>query len=109
MAAPKRSPTRPRVAGIVGSADQLTWHPPNKSQAEATISKVSVAQPVSFDGETVKKLVDEALASVRRGSTHAQLISREKNPLMIERKEALLLTLTYNFYGQSYKLARSYF
>lgn len=36
------------------------------------------------------------------GSTHTQLISQEKNPLMIDRKETLLLTLTYNFYGQRY-------
>ena len=50
----------------------------------------------------MRNLVDEALASVPTGSTHAQLISHEKNPLMIERKETLLLTLTYNFYGQSY-------
>jgi len=35
----------------------------------------------------VRNLVDEALASVPTGSTHAQLISHEKNPLMIERKE----------------------
>jgi hypothetical protein len=92
----------PRGWDYSGSANQLTLHPPNKSQTEATISKVSLAQPASFDDETVKKLVDEALASVPRGSTDAQLISQEKNPLMIERKETLLLTVTYNFYGQSY-------
>lgn len=37
-----------------------------------------------------------------KGSTDIQLTSQEKNPLMIQRKETFLLTLTYNFYGQSY-------
>jgi hypothetical protein len=85
-----------------GSANQLTLHPPNKSQAEATISKVSLPKLASFDDETLKKLVEEALASVPRGSTGVQLILQEKNPLMIERKETFLVVLTYNLYGQSY-------
>src|ERR1700680_4557519 len=92
----------PRGWGYSGNANQLTLHPPNKSQAEATISKVPLSQPANFDDETLKKLVDEALASVPKGSTDIQLTSQEKNPLMIQRKETLLLTLTYNFYGQSY-------
>jgi hypothetical protein len=92
----------PRGWDYSGSANQLTLHPPSKSQAEATISKVSLPQPASFDDETVRKLVDEALASVPKGSTDIQVTSQEKNPLMIQRKETLLLTVTYNFYGQSY-------
>ena len=92
----------PREWDYSGNANQLTLYPPNKSQAEATIFKVPLSQPASFDDETVKKLVNEALASVPTGSTSVHLISQEKNPLMIERKETLLLTLTYNFYGQSY-------
>jgi hypothetical protein len=92
----------PRGWNYSGDANQLTLYPPNKSQAEATIFKIPLSQPASFDDETVDKLVDEALASVPTGSTSVHLISQEKNPLMIERKETLLLTLTYNFYGQSY-------
>jgi hypothetical protein len=92
----------PRGWDYSGSANQLTLHPPHKSQAEATIFKVPLSQPGNFDDATVRKLADEALASVPKGATNAQLISREKNPLMIEQKETLLLTLTYNFDGQSY-------
>jgi hypothetical protein len=92
----------PRGWDYSGGATQLTLRPPGKSQAEAKITKVALSQPASFDEETVKKLVEEAIAFVPRGSTDIQLVSQEKNPLMIERKETFLATLTYNFYGGTY-------
>ena len=92
----------PRGWDYSGSATQLTLRPPGKSQAEAKITKVALSQPASFDEETVKKLVQEAIASVPPGSTNIQLVSQEKNPLMIERKETFLVTLSYNFYGGAY-------
>jgi len=85
-----------------GSADRLTLRPPNKLQAEAIIYKVSLQQPGSFDDATVKKLVDEMIASVPKDSTNIQIVSQEKNPLLIQRKETFLVTLTYDFYGTSY-------
>jgi hypothetical protein len=92
----------PRGWDYSGSATQLTLRPPGKSQAEAKITKVALSQPASFDEETVKKLVQKAIASVPPGSTDIQLVSQEKNPLMIERKETFLVTLNYNFYGTAY-------
>ena len=50
----------------------------------------------------MKKLVQEVTASVPPGGTNIQLVSQEKNPLMIERKETFLVTLSYNFYGGAY-------
>jgi len=92
----------PRGWDYAGSANQLTLRPPNKAQAEAAISRIPLPEPVSFDEKTVKKLVEEAVASVPKGSTNVELVSQEKNPVMIERKETLLVTLTYNFYGHTY-------
>jgi hypothetical protein len=89
----------PRGWDYSGSATLLTLRPPGKSQAEATIKKVALSQPASFDEGTVKKLVQEAIASVPPGSTDIQLVSQEKNPLMIERKETFLVKLSYNLYG----------
>ena len=89
----------PRGWDYSGSATRLSLRPPGKSQAEATIKKVALSQPASFDEGTVKKLVQEAIASVPPGSTDIQLVSQEKNPLMIERKETFLVALSYNFYG----------
>jgi hypothetical protein len=92
----------PRDWDYSGSATQLTLRPPGKSGAEAKITMIPLSQPASFDEETVKKLVQEAIASVPPGSTDIQLVSQEKNPLMIERKETFLVTLSYNFYGAAY-------
>jgi len=92
----------PRGWDYSGSATQLTLRPPGKSQAEATIRKVVLAQPANFDDGTVKKLVEEAIASVPPGSTDIQLVSQEKNPLRIERKETFCVTLSYNLYGAAY-------
>ena len=92
----------PRGWDYSGNATQLTLRPPGKSLAEAKITKVALSQPASFDEETVKKLVQKTIASVPPGSTDIQLVSQKKNPLMIERKETLLVTLSYNFYGNAY-------
>jgi hypothetical protein len=92
----------PRGWDYSGSATQLTLRPPGKTEAEAKITKVALSQPASFDEETVNKLVQKAIASVPPGSTNIQLVSREKNPLKIERKETFLVTLSYSFYGNAY-------
>ena len=92
----------PRGWDYSGSATQLTLRPPGKSQAEAKITKVALSQPASFDGETVNKLVQKAIASAPPGTTSIQLVSQEKNPLKIERKETFLVTLSYSSYGNAY-------
>jgi hypothetical protein len=86
-----------------GSLAKLTLRPPNKPQAEGTISTVSVQEAKAFDDETTKKLVDSVLASVPQGSTDITLLSQEKNPLMIERKETFLVVIGYTFYGAHYR------
>src|SRR6195256_1650292 len=53
----------PRGWDYSGSATQLTLRPPGKSQAEAKITKVALSQLTTFDEETVKKLLPEAIAS----------------------------------------------
>jgi hypothetical protein len=92
----------PRGWEYSGSATQLTLRPPNKPQAEATITRIPLPQPGSFDDESLKKLVTEAVASVPKGSENVTLVSQEKNPLLINRKETFLITLAYDFYGASY-------
>ena len=92
----------PRGWDYSGSAAQLILQPPNKAEAEATITKGTLSQPAGFDEETVKKLVQEVTASVPDGSTNVQLVSQEKNPLMIERKETFLFILRYNFRGGAF-------
>src|SRR4029077_13994808 len=50
----------PRGWDYSGSATRLTLRPPGKSKAEATIKKVALSQPASFDEGTAKRLVQEA-------------------------------------------------
>jgi hypothetical protein len=85
-----------------GSANRLTLRPPNKTQVEATITKIALPEPGSFDDESLKKLVNEAMALVPKGSQDVTVVSQEKNPLMINRKETFLLILHYNLFGQPY-------
>jgi hypothetical protein len=85
-----------------GSATKLTLHP-GKPQAEATISKISLPQEAVFDEPGMKKLAEEVVSSVPRGSTNVTLVSQEKNPLLINRKETFLVTISYNFFGANYK------
>jgi hypothetical protein len=92
----------PRGWDYSGSSTQLTLRPPNTPQAEATITRVPLSQPGSFDDESLKKLVSEAAARVPKGSENVSVVSQEKNPLMIQGKETFLITLSYTFYGQKY-------
>ena len=92
----------PRGWDYFGSAAQLTLRPPAKAQAEATITRIPLSQPGSFDDESLKKLVSEAVARMPKGSENIAVVSQQKNPLMIQRKETFLITLSYRFYGQDY-------
>lgn len=85
-----------------GNSAQLTLRPPNKAQAEATITRVPLSQPGSFDEESLKKLVSDAVTQVPKGSENITVVSQEKNLVMIEHKETFLITLSYSFYGQKY-------
>ncbi len=58
----------PRGWEYSGNATQLTLRPPKKAQAEATITRIPLSQPGSFDDESLKKLVSEAVAVVPKGS-----------------------------------------
>lgn len=85
-----------------GSATRLTLRPPNKAQADVTITRIPMPQPGSFDEEGLKKLASEAVGTVPAGSVDITVVSEEKNPLIIQGKETFLVTLTYTFYGQQY-------
>lgn len=92
----------PRGWNYSGTATQLTLHPPNKQQAEATIARVSQSDQTQFDDETLKKLVAEALLLVPKGSTNVAVESQEKAPLRIGRRETFLVVLSYSLLGNTY-------
>ena len=86
-----------------GSSKKLTLRPPRTPQADGTIIRINLSQPAVFDDETMKKLTAEVLASVPEGSTNVTLVSQEKNPLLIARKETFLVIVSYIFYGETYE------
>jgi hypothetical protein len=88
-----------------GSTSKFTLHPLGKAQAEGTISRISLDQPMVFNDETMKKLATEALASAPEGSTNVALVSQQKNPLLIGRKETFLVIVSYTLYGDNYQLS----
>jgi len=86
-----------------GSSTRFTLRPPNTSLAEGTIVKINLSKPAVFDDQTTGKLAAEVLASVPGGSTKVILVSQEKNPVLIGRKETLLITVSYTLYGENYQ------
>src|SRR3979411_2223571 len=86
----------PRGWDYSGGATQLTLRPPKKTQAEATITRIPLPAPGVFDGETLKKLVADPAALAPKGSQNVAIISQEKNPLLINRKETFLVVVNYD-------------
>ena len=86
-----------------GNSTRFSLHPPKKPQALGTITSIKLSHPAVFDDETMKTLMAEVLASVPAGSADVTLVSQEKNPLMIARKETFLIIVSYTFYGENYQ------
>lgn len=86
-----------------GSASKLVLRPKDKAQAEGSVTRYPLPSPTTFDEPTMKKLAAQALASVPAGSINVELVSQEKNPVVIEQKETFAVTMSYAFYGESYK------
>ncbi|MDQ2824372.1 MAG: hypothetical protein M3R29_02885 [Verrucomicrobiota bacterium] len=92
----------PRGWDYSGSTTRLLLHPPNKTQAEATITRTPFSEPQKFDDESLKKLVAETITLVPNGSENVTVISQEKSPLKINHKETFLVVLGYNLFGQAF-------
>jgi hypothetical protein len=93
--------TPPRGWKYVGGDNLLVLHPP-EARAEATIARTSLSREAMFDEATSKLLTDEVVASARGEGKNVTIVSQEKNPLLIERKETLLVIIKYDFNGKPY-------
>jgi hypothetical protein len=80
----------------------LVLHSPHGARGEATIRQVRLANPESFDKESVKRLIEQVLASAPKGATNVAVVSQEMNPVMIERKETFLVIIKFDSYGEPY-------
>lgn len=93
----------PRDWDYSGSANQLALHPPGKAQAQATVSKVALAQPGTFDEASLKKFMAGIAELLPKGSSAAAVVSQEKDPVKISGKETFQVVLSYNVLGQPFK------
>jgi hypothetical protein len=85
-----------------GSAKKFSLRPPDKSRAEGTFTSLPLTAPSTFDDESLRGLVEQALATVPRGNTELTVVSQEKNPVRIEGKETFLVILSYREYGEGF-------
>lgn len=92
----------PRGWHYSGNGNHFSLQPDGSSDARADIDVVNMAQPQVFDESTMKRLCDEVMAAAPKGATQVAIVSQEKNPVMIERKETFLIVINYNYYGAPY-------
>ncbi len=88
----------PRGWDYNGSSKRLVLRPKDKVQAEATIYSIPQKEAQSFDDPTIKKLIEETVASAGSAST-VTVLAQQLDPLMIERKETFLVAVKYNLNG----------
>jgi hypothetical protein len=89
----------PRGWQYFGGDDRLRLLPPAGQPGEAVISRTKLVQPQVFDDATIKRLTDEVVASVPGGAKRVSVILREKNRLLIDQKETLLVVVNFELYG----------
>jgi hypothetical protein len=85
-----------------GSSDRLTLHPAGKSQAEATISRVTLPDSGKLGEGDPGKLVAEAIASAPKDSTQVKIISQGQNSLKISGKQSFQVVMAYTLQGQTF-------
>ena len=85
-----------------GSENQLTLHPPAKPQAEASISKVALTGPVSFDEASLQALTSAALALAPKESSAVTVIAQQKDPVRVSGKETFEVIFSYKLLGQTF-------
>ena len=84
-----------------GDASRLLLLPKNKIQAEASIEKAPAPITPAFDEDGMKKLTQQVVASLPKGSQRIVVVSEEKDPLRINGKETFEVTVSSVFFGQA--------
>jgi hypothetical protein len=92
----------PRGWECTGSSSELMLRPKDKCQAEAIITKLPLPQESVFDETTTKNLIKEAMDSIPPASSNVQLTGQNLNPVLINKKETFLVTMSYTLYGDTY-------
>jgi hypothetical protein len=89
----------PRGWQYFGADDRLRLLPPAGQAGEALITRTKLSQPQAFDEPTMKRLTDEVVASIPTGAKRIMVVSQQKNPLLIDRRETYLVIVNFESYG----------
>jgi hypothetical protein len=93
---------QPQGWSYSGSSSRITFTPPQISQAEACIEQSPLPAPANFDEPTIKLLQERVLALVPPNSVNVNIVSTEKNPLLVNQHETLEITVSYENAGLAY-------
>ena len=91
--------TPPRGWQYFGDPDRLRLTPPVGQPGDGQVTRAKLPAPQLFDEATMKRLTDEVVAGLPGSATRATVVSQEKNPLQIERKETFLVIVNFELYG----------
>ena len=92
----------PRDWRYSGDRDHLDLQPPNVSQANVRISKLTPGAVALGAADTQTRLLEQAIASVPEGSREVKIESQGLNPLLINGKQTFLIELSYVAFGEKF-------
>lgn len=92
----------PRGWKYSGSETILRLWPNGVTQAEASVTKLPLSKTASFDEANRHVFVEEAIAALPQGSTNAQVVSQELNPVRIGGNDTFLVTISFTSYGNDF-------
>lgn len=93
----------PRGWSYRADAGRIVFTPPDIIQAEAVIEQSANDAAQAFDEETMKRLQDYVLQSAPAGSQNVQLVSAEKNPVMVNQRETFEVVVSYQLGGTPFR------
>jgi len=93
---------QPRGWTYTADKARIKFTPPNVRQAYGEFSQAPLPRPQNFDEVTVKLLENAAVAALPPDSQEATVVSREKNPLMINQHETFEVIVAYQLYSERY-------
>jgi len=85
-----------------GRTNYLELRPDGKAQSRAIVVQEMLKEPISFDNDGRKRLVEEALRALPQGSENARVVTEALSPLQISGKDTYLIELSYTYYGEKF-------
>lgn len=94
---------QPRGWSYNGNGASIVFTPPGVTQAQATIEQTPIRGPQPFDEATIKALQEQVVTDAGGAGQHTELISAEKNPVMVNRNETFEVIVSYQSAGTDYQ------